>query len=119
MEGQLIEAKRVVTLCFVGLLLATAVGSMGRLVSGMSSMEPFVLTSENLSCTISSPLVHSVGCLHAYGSAGRIWLPPPFKDVQIATRALSSPCREDGGHPRAHCSCFSTSLRPLRAGIPT
>mmetsp|Transcript_68632 Transcript_68632/g.205724 ORF Transcript_68632/g.205724 Transcript_68632/m.205724 type:complete len:320 (+) Transcript_68632:1993-2952(+) len=44
MEGQLIEAKRVVTLCFVGLLLATAVGSMGRLVSGMSSMEPFVLT---------------------------------------------------------------------------
>ena len=42
-EGQLTEAKRVVTLCFIGLLLAAAIGSMG-LLSGMSAMEPFVLT---------------------------------------------------------------------------
>ena len=43
MEGQLTEAKRVVTLSFLGFLLTTAIGAV-RLLDALGSMEPFVFT---------------------------------------------------------------------------
>jgi hypothetical protein len=42
-EGQLTEAKRVVTLSFLGILLSAAIGAV-RFISGLGSMEPFVFT---------------------------------------------------------------------------